>query len=184
MAPVTYVGSQVGGRIRAVNHRPTPEPQQPRIQAMSVTHTIAHSNVRSLTHWTRPGRDWTLVLMDTSWVCYHWATIGIPFLIQYVLTTGEINVDLSLPFFFFFFLAVQKLLDQGLNPYHSTVLSHNSDNAESFTARPWSLLKAETTRFPHCKVTHSLCNLFNKTFMRKYLRLSKYPSHHAFLPTL
>ena len=23
-------------------------------------------------------RDWTRILMDTSWVCYHWATIGTP----------------------------------------------------------------------------------------------------------
>ena len=30
-------------------------PQQCRIQAMSVTYSIAHGNVRSLTHWARPG---------------------------------------------------------------------------------------------------------------------------------
>ena len=23
-------------------------------------------------------RDWTCILMDTSWVCHHWTTIGIP----------------------------------------------------------------------------------------------------------
>ena len=42
-----------------------PQPQQCQIQAMSSTYTTAHSNVRSLTHWERPGIEpassWILV---------------------------------------------------------------------------------------------------------------------------
>ena len=35
--------------------RPTPQPQQHRIWAASVTPTTAHGNARSSTHWARPG---------------------------------------------------------------------------------------------------------------------------------
>ena len=41
---------------------PTPEPQQCKIWAASVTYTTAHSNARSLTHWARPGMG-----PSTSW---------------------------------------------------------------------------------------------------------------------
>ena len=34
--------------------RPTPQPQQCRIPAASVTYTTAHGNTGSLTHWVRP----------------------------------------------------------------------------------------------------------------------------------
>ena len=37
---------------------------------------LHHRNTRSLTHWW--GQDWTNILMDTSRVCYHWATMGTP----------------------------------------------------------------------------------------------------------
>ena len=43
----------------------TPQPQQRRIPAMSVTYTIAHGNSGSLTHWERPeiepAASWFLV---------------------------------------------------------------------------------------------------------------------------
>ena len=39
-----------------------PELQQHGIRAMSVTHTTAHGNTRSLTHWARPGIE-----PATSW---------------------------------------------------------------------------------------------------------------------
>ena len=29
-------------------------------------------------------RDWTCVLIDTSWVCYHWATTGTPHFLKYL----------------------------------------------------------------------------------------------------
>ena len=51
-APVAYGGSQVRGLIRAVaaGFQPSPEPQQCKIRAASVTYTTAHCNARSLTH--------------------------------------------------------------------------------------------------------------------------------------
>ena len=53
--------SQAGGRIWAagLHHKP----QQHWLQAMSVTYTIAYSNARSLTHWTRPGME-----SASSWI--------------------------------------------------------------------------------------------------------------------
>ena len=76
-APTTYGGSWVKGWIKAV--------------ATGLHHS--HSNARSelhlrpipqltavpdpLTHWARPGGQ-TRVLMVTSQLCYHWATVGTP----------------------------------------------------------------------------------------------------------
>ena len=52
---------------------PTPQPQQCMIQTEFKTHTTAHSNARSLTHWVRPGIEpstsWFLVgfVPDAPW---------------------------------------------------------------------------------------------------------------------
>ena len=46
--------------------RPTPQPQQLRIQDMSATYTTAHGNAGSWTHWV--GRDPTCIRMDTCQV--------------------------------------------------------------------------------------------------------------------
>ena len=48
------------GSNRSCRRRPTPEPQQRRIWATSATHTTAHGNAGSLTHWTRPGNEPTM----------------------------------------------------------------------------------------------------------------------------
>ena len=49
---------------------PTPEPQHRQIWAASLTYTTAHSNVRSPTHWGRPGIEpassWMLVGFITT----------------------------------------------------------------------------------------------------------------------
>ena len=53
-------------------------PQQRGVQATSVTHTTAHSNARSLTHWVRPGIEPASVRMPVRFVnC--WTTTGTPF---------------------------------------------------------------------------------------------------------
>ena len=57
---------------------PTPQPQQRQICTRSLTYSTAHSNTGPLTHWVRPGIDWTGILMDTDQVPYHWATTGTP----------------------------------------------------------------------------------------------------------
>ena len=41
---------------------------------LSSTYTTAHSNTGSLTHWVRPGIRH--ILMDTSRICFHCATVG------------------------------------------------------------------------------------------------------------
>ena len=57
----------------------TPQPQQPWIQATSVTYTTAQGNAGSLTHWARPGIEpttsWFLVIFGN-----HWAMRGTPYL--------------------------------------------------------------------------------------------------------
>ena len=60
------------------SHQPTPQPQQHRIWAASVTYTTAHCNSRSITHWVSEARDWTHILMDTSKIHYLCATMGTP----------------------------------------------------------------------------------------------------------
>ena len=49
-APTAYGGSQARGPIGAVAARPTPEPQQCQIQAVSVTYPTVHGNARPPTH--------------------------------------------------------------------------------------------------------------------------------------
>ena len=54
-----------------------PEPQQWGIWATSATYTPAHSNVRSLIHWARPGIEPESSWMPAGYVnC--WATTGTP----------------------------------------------------------------------------------------------------------
>ena len=53
---------------------PTPQPQQCRSWAVSMTYTRAHSNAGSLTHWVRPGVELASSWLVLSWVCYHWTT--------------------------------------------------------------------------------------------------------------
>ena len=48
--PVAYGSSQAKGLSQNYSCRPTSQPQQYWIQAMSETYTAAHGNVRSLTH--------------------------------------------------------------------------------------------------------------------------------------
>ena len=76
-APMAYRGSQARGLIGAVASRPTPEPQQRRIQAESAIYTSAHGNAGSLTHWARAGTE-----PATSWFLVgfvnHCATTGTP----------------------------------------------------------------------------------------------------------
>ena len=62
--PVAYGNTQARGLIGdvAAGLRPTPEPQQCRIQAASVTYSTAYSNTGSLTHQSRSG-----IRPTTSW---------------------------------------------------------------------------------------------------------------------
>ena len=66
-APTARGGSQARGRIGSCSHRPTPEPQQRRIQAMSAAYTTAQGNARSFNPLSK-ARDRTRILMDTSQV--------------------------------------------------------------------------------------------------------------------
>ena len=49
-APMAYGGSQARGLNRSYSHQPTPQPQQRRIPAASVTYTTVHGNASSSTH--------------------------------------------------------------------------------------------------------------------------------------
>ena len=64
-APKAHGGSQARGSNRSCSCRPTPEPQQCQIQAMSAVYTTAQGNAGSLTHWARPeiepAASWFLV---------------------------------------------------------------------------------------------------------------------------
>ena len=75
--PSAYGCSQARGSNQSCRHQPTPEPQQPGIQAASVTYTTTHGNARSLTHSLRPG-----IQPESSWMqvgfVNHWAEMGTP----------------------------------------------------------------------------------------------------------
>ena len=53
-APVAYGSSQARGSNQSHSCQPTPQPQQRRIRAASVTYTTAHGSTGSVTHWARP----------------------------------------------------------------------------------------------------------------------------------
>ena len=65
--PMAYGNSQARGQIRAAGCQPA-QPHQ--IWAASVTYTRAHSNIRSLSQWARPGikpaSSWVLVGFITT----------------------------------------------------------------------------------------------------------------------
>ena len=73
---------------------PTPQPQQRRIQAMSLTYITAHGSTGSLTHSARPGIEPTF-----SWilvgVCYHWATTGTPSNLLWPIKNWEYSIEIS-----------------------------------------------------------------------------------------
>ena len=83
--------------------RPTPQPQQCRIQAASVTYIAARGNAGSLTHWVRPGIEphpHGLVRFIN-----HWATTGTPkYTYSWEWVWSWKGVGLSFLSFFFFFL--------------------------------------------------------------------------------
>ena len=88
------------GSNRSCSHRPTPEPQQHSIQAMSVTYTTAHGNAGSLTHPVRPGIEPT-----TSWFLAgffnHCAMMGTSYV--YYFCNNIKNLKKSLIYFVFYF---------------------------------------------------------------------------------
>ena len=45
---------------------------------LSATCTTVHSQQHWILNPLSETRDWTLILMDTGWVHYHWATMGTP----------------------------------------------------------------------------------------------------------
>ena len=55
---------------------PTPQPKQRQIQVMSATYTTAHGNATAHSNATAQSkaRDGTQILINTSPVCYYWAT--------------------------------------------------------------------------------------------------------------
>ena len=75
-APPTACGeSQVRGRIQRCSHWPTPQSQQRQIWAASVT--LHHSSRQcQILNPLNKARNQAWVLLDTSQICFHWATMG------------------------------------------------------------------------------------------------------------
>ena len=87
--PAAYGGSQARDQI-SYSCQPTPQSQQLRIQAASVTYTTAHGNAGSSTQLSK-ARDQTHNLMVTGQIRFHCATMGIPrnFLKQILCDLGR-----------------------------------------------------------------------------------------------
>ena len=62
---------------RCYSHRPIPQPQKHGIWAALATYTTAHANNSSFNPLSK-ARNQTHILMDASWVHYHWTTMGSP----------------------------------------------------------------------------------------------------------
>ena len=74
-APVAYRFSQSRGWIRDTDAHPHHSYSNMRSE-LCQTYTRAHSNTRS--NPLNEARDWTCILMDTGWICFCSATMGIP----------------------------------------------------------------------------------------------------------
>ena len=72
------------GSTWSCSHLPTPEPQQHQIRTTSATYTTAHNNVRSWTHWARPGMETTASWFLVGFV-NHCTTAGTPKILTVVL---------------------------------------------------------------------------------------------------
>ena len=77
------------------------QPSYTTVSAMpdpSLVWDLYHSSQQCQIHNPlRKARDWTRILMDTNWVCYHWATTGTP-RIFFFLIAWKFHID-SLIFF-------------------------------------------------------------------------------------
>ena len=97
--------------------RPTPQPQKHKFRAASATHTTAHSNARSLTHWAIPGikpaTSWFLVgiISAVPWWKFHLC----PFFNHVFL------VELYKFFIYFIFIFFFFVFFLGPNPQHMDV---------------------------------------------------------------
>ena len=77
-ASSTYGTSQARGSPRSCSCQPTPT-------TATVTQDLSHicdlhcsSQQRRILNPLSRGRDWTCILMDSSWACNCWATLGTP----------------------------------------------------------------------------------------------------------
>ena len=75
--PAAYRGSQVRGQIRAIATKPVPQPQPCPIWShiFDLHHSLRQCRILNP---LMKGRNWTHILMDTSWIPYCWATTGTP----------------------------------------------------------------------------------------------------------
>ena len=69
---------------QSCSHQPAPQQHQCQIWAMSVTCTTALSNVRSFTHWVRPGIE-----SVSSWLLVRFVTTELQQELLNILTTAE-----------------------------------------------------------------------------------------------
>ena len=75
-APMVYGGSQARGRMNwSYGCRPQSQTQQHQIWAVSSTYS---SQQHRILNPLSKARDQSFVLMDASWIHFHWATMGTP----------------------------------------------------------------------------------------------------------
>ena len=107
------------GSNQSYSCRPTPEPQQGQIQAVSATYTTAHGNARFLTH--ERGLEWNLQPHGSQSDSFLLPQNGNSFLFSFS------------SFFFFFFSPHTHSMQQF--PGQESNLSHSGDNAGSLTCQ-------------------------------------------------
>ena len=177
--PAAYGGSQLGAELE--------------LQLLAyVTATVMckPSLICNLHHCSRQrqilnplskARDWTHNPMDTSWVCYHWATKGTPKIsLKDIHCLEQPCYRVVFGFGFVFghsqFLSshthgMPKFPGQGLNPYHSSHPSHSNDKTRSLTN--WA------TRELLCKVLTSYVKWYNLTWKYFGIDINAYCKHRA-----
>ena len=70
---------------------------------------LHHSSQQHLIlNWLSKARDWTSILVVSSWVCFHWATTGTPCRHFLCRTSEFVGYKRQWLFFFFFFFFLLK----------------------------------------------------------------------------
>ena len=164
-APTAYLAPGQGSN-QSCSRWPTPQPQQGRIRATSVTYTTAHGKARSLTHWMRPGIE-----PASSWL-----------LLRFVTTELQQEL-LASPFTFTW----KCFINENIKYKHQTPFcmwfSSHAESGEIFTAiqsskfHEWKIVSHVTWLFSFGDAEEGCCTAKLEFLFWPNLLLNKEKSH-------
>ena len=143
---MTYGGSQARGRIGAaaagLHHSHSNTGSEP----ICIPHYSSQQH--RILNPPSEAKDWTHILMDTSWICFCWATKGTPLLYFYPqnLSPCKVIIQFFSPVsFHYLFIYVYLFLAMFPGPEILNLLSHQGTSVSpSRTNSPWGHLSVSS----------------------------------------